>query len=149
MASGNFPGVQTEAAQKQAAKGSERDKQRQLKELLKSIYKKNEQLIKQSVYKGAAAATETETQTGRFDEEAKSEKKLLSSSRHSSKLARYSEEKWVEVRPEHQPAACSNFKASGRQQPSAGSHVQPTTSHRYSDHSNNFTFYDKNAQNNS
>lgn len=64
-----------------------------------------------------------ETDTGRFDDEVKSEKKVPSSSRHSSRLARYSEEKWVEVRPERQPAACTNFKASGRQQPSGSSQL--------------------------
>jgi hypothetical protein len=35
---------------------SDKDKQKQLKELLTSIYKKNEQLIKQNVHKGANPA---------------------------------------------------------------------------------------------
>lgn len=39
---GHLPDGQSTPGQKQAAKGSERDKQKQLKELLKSIYKKNE-----------------------------------------------------------------------------------------------------------
>lgn len=99
-------------------------KQNQLKELLKQIYKKNEELLKS---KGAAGKEAQEGRPQQHEQRENSSKK---------KLKRYSEEKWVDA-PQQQAASSQEPAPKQSQRFSEGSGMNSQKSY------NNFTFFEK------
>jgi dTDP-D-glucose 4,6-dehydratase len=77
---------------------SAKEKQKQLKELLRNIYKKNELLIKQQVSKGNPHIATPEAFGDQSARKTKQSSQSSGNKQQPYKRSKYSEEKWVDLR---------------------------------------------------